>query len=340
MNTPLLLPGVLSGPLPRRILTLLLPALLLSACEQRTDFPVVGTLERDRIELSAEQAEPVSEIHVREGQVVEAGTVLLSQDARRADAELLRLEAAADRAQRRLDELLRGPRQEAIDEARARLVAAEAAFGNARDELRRIEPLQQRNLASQSQLDAARHARDQAQGEVDAARAALAALVEGTTVEELEQARATVREAEAIVSAQQLTRERLTIVAPRDAVVEALPFELGETPRPGQPLVLLRATDRPPYARVYIPADLYRQFQPGKQVKIQVDGLGSYSGEVRYMSSEAAFTPYFALTEHDAGRLSYLAEIDLVNAEGLPNGIPVRLVDPQHESTDNGASNE
>jgi HlyD family secretion protein len=344
MNTPLLLagllPGQLSGRLAQRLITLLLPALLLSACEQRPDFPVVGTLERDRIELSADQAEPVSEIHVREGQAVDAGTVLLSQDARRADAELLRLQAATDRAQRRLDELLRGPRQEAIDEARARLIAAEAAFGNARDELRRIEPLQQRNLASQSQLDAARHARDQAQGEVDAARAALAALVEGTTVEELEQARATVREAEAIVAAQQLTRERLTIVAPRDAVVEALPFELGETPRPGQPLVLLRATDRPPYARVYIPADLYRQFKPGEQVKVQVDGHGSYSGEVRYMSSEAAFTPYFALTEHDAGRLSYLAEIDLINAEDLPNGIPVRLVDPQHESSDNGASNE
>lgn len=332
MKSPLLLP--------RRIITLLLPALFLSACEQRTDFPVVGTLERDRIELSAELAEPVTEIHVREGQVVEAGTVLLSQDARRADAELLRLEAAADRTRRRLDELLRGPRQEAIDEARARLVAAEAALSTSRNELRRIEPLQQRNLASQSQLDSTRNARDQAQGQVDAARAALAALVEGTTLEELEQARAAVREAEAIVSAQQLTRERLSMVAPRDAVVEALPFELGEIPRPGQPLVLLRTTDQPPYARVYVPADLYRHFQSGDQVKVQVDGHGSYTGEVRYMSSEAAFTPYFALTEHDASRLSYLAEIDLSNAEDLPNGIPVRLLDPLTANADNGSRNE
>lgn len=344
MNTPLLfpglLPGLLSGRLSKQLITLILSALLLSACEQRTDFPVVGTLERDRIELSAEMGEPVTEIHVREGQTVVAGTVLLSQDVRRADAELLRLEAAADRSRRRLDELLRGPRQETIEEARARLVAAEAALGNARDELRRIEPLQERSLASQSQLDAAQHARDQAQGEVDAARAALAALVEGTTMEELEQARAAVREAEAIVSTQQLTRARLTMVAPRDAVVEALPFELGETPSPGQPLVLLRATDQPPYARVYVPADLYSHFHPGNQVQVQVDGQGSYSGVVRYMASEAAFTPYFALTEHDAGRLSYLAEIDLSNAEALPNGIPVRLIDPVNGMSDQGSNHE
>lgn len=325
---------------PGKIIALFFPALLLSACDQGTEFPVVGTLERDRIELSAELAEPVNDIQVREGQLVEAGSVLLTQDARRASAELLRLEAAADRTRRRLDELLRGPRQEAIDEARARLVAAEASLGTARDELQRIEPLQQRNLASQSQLDAARNTRDQAQGAVDAARAALAALVEGTTAEELEQARAAVREAEALITTQQLTRERLTMVAPRSAVVEALPFELGETPRPGQPLVLLRANDQPPYARVYVPADLYRHFQPGQQVQVQIDGHGMYSGQVRYMASEAAFTPYFSLTEHDAGRLSYLAEIDLKGAEDLPNGIPVRLLDPQHATTENGASDE
>ena len=39
-------------------------------------------------------------------------------------------------------------------------------------------------------------------------------------------------------------------------------------------------------------------------------------------SSEAAFTPYFALTEHDRGRLSFLAKIDIVNAGSrLPDGV-------------------
>lgn len=306
----------------------LLMLLALTGCNEVEEYPVVGTLERDRIALTAERAEPVTAIHVREGQRVEAGTLLIEQDPRRVEADLARLEATADRNRRRLDELLRGPRQEVINEARARLMAAEAALETARNELQRIAPLQARNLASASQLDAAHNARDQARGEVDAARAALAALVEGTTTEELEQARAAVREAEAAAQGQRLTLERLTLTAPRAALVESLPFEQGETPRPGEALVLLRATDQPPYARVYVPAALHHQFQPGDTVKVSIDGHGSRTGQVRYIASEAAYTPYFALTEHDAGRLSYLVEIDLENAEALPSGIPVRAVVP------------
>jgi HlyD family secretion protein len=295
----------------------------------------VGTLERDRIALVAEMAEPVVNIHVHEGQRVEAGEMLVELDSRRSEADLARLDAVADRARRRLDELLRGPRQEAIEEARARLAAADSALATARHELQRVERLEQRNLASKSQLDNATNARDQARGDYDAARAALAALVEGTTVEELDQARAAVREAEAAVRRQQLDIDRLSVTAPRAARVEALPFELGETPRVGEALALLRATDQPPYARVYVPAELHAQFAPGRTVQVRIDGHGDRTGRIRYMATDAAYTPYYALTEHDAGRLSYLAEIDLEDAADLPSGIPVRAVAPDDPSGGN-----
>ncbi|RFF29664.1 HlyD family secretion protein [Wenzhouxiangella sediminis] len=305
-----------------------LTLLVLAGCNGDPEYPVVGTLERDRIALAAEMAEPVVEIHVREGQQVAAGAVLVELDTRRAEADLDRVEAVADRARRRLDELLRGPRQEAIDEARARLAAAESGLATARHELQRVERLEQRNLASESQLDNSANARDQALGEYDAARAALAALVEGTTVEELDQARAAVREAEAAVRRQQLSLERLTVTAPRAARVEDLPFELGETPRVGESLALLRAVDQPPYARVYVPAELHGRFRAGETVRVLIDGHGHRTGRVRYVATDAAYTPYYALTEHDAGRLSYLAEIDLENAADLPSGVPVRAVAP------------
>lgn len=314
-----------------------LTLLVLAGCSDNDEYHVVGTLERDRIALAADLAEPIAAIHVREGQQVEAGAKLVEQDTRRAAAELARFEAAVDRARGRLDELLRGPRQEAIDETRARLASAESALITGRIEFKRIERLRETGLASESQLEATRNTREQAQGEFDAARAALAALVEGTTAEELDQARAVVREAETLVARQQLTLERLTITAPRAARVESLPFELGETPRAGQPLVLLLAVDQPPYARVYVPAELHRQFQPGDRLQVRVDGHGERPGRVRYIAGEAAYTPYFALTEHDSGRLSYLAEIDLENADELPSGIPVRAVVPERSA---GASDE
>jgi HlyD family secretion protein len=45
---------------------------------------------------------------------------------------------------------------------------------------------------------------------------------------------------------------------------------------------------------------------------------------VRWVSSDATFTPYFALTEHDRSRLSFLAEIDIPDAAQLPSGVPLQ----------------
>ena len=57
--------------------------------------------------------------------------------------------------------------------------------------------------------------------------------------------------------------------------------------------------------------------------------MASVDGRVRWVSSEAAFTPYFALTEHDRGRLTYFAKIDLLNLDGrMPDGVPVEVEFP------------
>ncbi len=304
----------------------LLLALALSGCGGEPGSPVVGTLERDRIVLTAEQAEPIAAIEVREGQRVEAGAALVRLDTRRARSERERLAAERDRAQRRLDEMVRGPREEIIDQARAGLNAAQSTVAQAERELARVQRLRQQDLSSQQALDSARARLETAEGERDAARANLQALLAGTTVEELDQARAAVRAAEAALQRQELTIERLSVQSPRPARVEALPFEPGETPTAGAPVAVLRATDEPPYARVYVPAALRARLQPGSAVQVSVDGHGSYAGEVSFLASEAAYTPYYALTEQESGRLSYLAEIVLPQGGDLPTGVPVRVV--------------
>jgi HlyD family secretion protein len=66
----------------------------------------------------------------------------------------------------------------------------------------------------------------------------------------------------------------------------------------------------------------------GAAVSVAVDGFeSSFEGRIRLISAEAAFTPYYALTEQDRGHLAYLAEIDLVDegARDLPTGLPVEV---------------
>ena len=116
-----------------------------------------------------------------------------------------------------------------------------------------------------------------------------------------------------------LDRQRHSITAPVDAVVDSLPFEIGERPQPGDVIAVLLSGDQP-YARLYIPESVRIQLRPGSTLQVHIDGIdGPLSGTVRRISSEPSFTPYFALTERDRGRLSYVAEVTF---PAMPNRLP------------------
>ena len=100
---------------------------LLTACQQEDNPPLVGSLEWDRIAVTAELGEPVMKWSVAEGDRVEAGTVLLEQDARRQDARIAAARGDLSQAEARLEELANGARIETIDAARANLAQSRAA---------------------------------------------------------------------------------------------------------------------------------------------------------------------------------------------------------------------
>lgn len=319
-----------------RTLLILVAGSCLAACADPVGTPVAGTLERDRIALNAEASEPLTAIHVREGDAIEAGQVLVQLDTQRAQARVARARAELSRAQRQLDELIRGPRQERILEVRAQLAGAESRLETARQEYARIARLVEQDILSQAGLDRARSERDSAAANYEATRAQLAALLHGATIEELDQARAVAAAATAALQETQLALDRLTIRAPVAARVEALPFELGEYPPPGSAVAIVLATE-PVYVRVYLPQPLRLRLAAGASAAVSVAGIENpLPARIRYIAADAAFTPYYSLTEHDRSRLAYLAEIDITDPgdHELPSGIPVQVTFPDLRSGD------
>ena len=303
-------------------------ASLLSGCGSKSNpATLVGTLERDRIEIVAEEAEPILSLEVREGDHVAAGQVLLKQDTEVAAARLAQAEAQMAQAQHRLAELQKGARKETIDEGRARVAAARAAADRDEREFARVEQLIQQRLVSQSQRDAAWASRNVSAASVREAEAALAELLNGTRVEQLDQARAALAAADAARRELELTDARLLVHATRSGVVDALPYKAGERPPRGSPVVVLLA-DTPTFARVYVPEPRRAGVQPRVRARIYVDGVdGPLEGFVRWVASDSAFTPYFALTQRDRSRLAFLAEVEVTDARAgkLPAGVPVEV---------------
>jgi HlyD family secretion protein len=311
----------------RAVLTLS-GCIVLAACDNSPyDGQILGTLERDRLELIAESNEPIVEIAVREGDAVPAGATLLRQELGSMQARLDQAVAARNVAERRLAELVKGPRAQEITEARAALESARSMQETETNEYVRVQDLVSRKLVSQSALEQQRARRDSAAGTRKQAEARLHLLLEGTRVEEVEQAEASLKQAQAALVELQTSAARYVVKAPRPGRVEAIPYKLGERPAPGTPLIVMLA-DGTPYARVYVPEPLRTKFLPGTRIRVHVDGRdGELTGVVRFVSAEAAFTPYYALTQEDRSRLSYLAEIDLEEsaAANVPTGMPVQV---------------
>ena len=286
---------------------------------------MVGTLERDRVEVSVESDEPIIAIHVQDGQMLEVGDLILEQDPARLETLLAQQLALRDQSAARLAELQRGPREETIREARALLASTKASTVNALENKKRAKEMFERDLSNQSTLDFATTRWQTSVAAQQAATESLERLLNGSTVEELQQAEAALQATKARVSQVELDIARLKIYAPVGGMLDKRLYQLGERPQRGATVTVILDSSRT-FARIYVPEPLRSSVQPGKQLDVRIDGESrTFKGTVRWVSADATFTPYFALTEHDRSRLSYLAEIDVPDASALPSGVPLEV---------------
>lgn len=300
-------------------------ALLLLGCgPNEPNRRVVGILEWDRAELIAEASEPIVEIPAQEGDWVEPGQVLVRLDPARLQARLNDAAAVRDQAAARLQELERGPRIERLEDAEARFKGANQVLEVRQREFERVSQLLARKFATPDQVDSARAALKAARADRDSALATLDELKAGTRFEEVEQARQALAAAEAAVQVADTNLQRLTVRAPVAGRLDSLPLKLGNQPQVGAVLAVL-LSGAAPYARVYIPEPIRVSVMPGIAARIWLDGVAEpYEGTVRTVSSDPVFTPFFALTERDRRRLSYVAKIYLSETvRNVPAGLPV-----------------
>ncbi len=310
--------------------TSLLLSLLVAGCSSATsDDVALGTLERDRVALTATVSEVLVELPVSRGTMVRKGSILARLDDRLQLALVARADAEVARAAAHLQLLENGPRPQAIAAAKAEVAGAEAAVREAGITYTRNLQLRQSNAVSEADLDRSKAVRDAAEAHLEAERERLDELTAGSRVEEILEARAALAAANAERDYQRALLDDLTIRATRDGLLDNLPWNVGERVTRGSPVAVILAGDRP-HARVYVPERHRVQISSGDQLQVHVDVIGEpFAGRVRWISSEPSFTPYYGLAEENRGRLVYVAEVDLPeSAADLPSGVPAQALMP------------
>jgi len=298
----------------------------LQACSPKDSNLALGTLERDRIQLKATSAEVIVELPVAEGEKVQQGELIVRLDDRRQQAQVARAQANLDAVQANLNKLRHGARAEDIAAARAQVSGAQAIWDEAAKNFTRAEALVKQQLLRAAELDSARSQRDSAKANLDRATENLLLLTNGTRAEDLEQAEAQVNLAAASLALEQQSLRELNIVATREGIVDHLPKKLGDRTTIGETVAVLLSQGAP-YARVYVPAPKRVHIKAGQSLMVHVDGVSKpFQGQVRWISQDPAFTPYYALNSSDRARLVYLAEVNLPeSAADLPSGVPAQV---------------
>ncbi|MCF2849774.1 HlyD family efflux transporter periplasmic adaptor subunit [Pseudoalteromonas sp. ACER1] len=308
---------------------LILISLVITACSDSNEGVALGTLERERVIHPATSNEILIDLPVSAGQLVEKGQVIAKFDAELQQAIVAKAQAQLAQATAFLEKTLNGARPEEVAAASAKVAAANAAYTQSEANFRRAKTLVKDKLASQETLDSATAARDETFANLESAKQNLNELTNGSRVEDINSAKAQVQAAEAELKVQQKYLSDLTIKAMRAGRVDNLPWHVGERVTKGSPVVIIQANSAP-YARVYIPEPYRAKLNQGMTLTVRVDGIDKdIQGELTWIATEPAFTPFYALNQEERARLMYLAEVTLPTSENnLPTGVPAQVIMP------------
>lgn len=268
-------------------MSLLLAALLATACDRKPDTPPPATAKSAQVTsvyaygivearrhstLSAKFPGKIERIMVREGERVGEGQLLAQFEARELTAQVGVAKAAAVVAQAALAEAESGARPREIGAAEEELRDAEAQLTKASADWQRFQRLRGEGVVTTSDWEQARQRLDSAQARRNLAEQQWRQLQEGTRPEtismlrrRLELARAEINRAEAALADARLT-------APYGGVITRKHREDGEALDIGLPVLDIATLDDR-YVRAEIDETDIGRVKAGQPAQVSADGF-------------------------------------------------------------------
>jgi len=270
----------------------------------------------------------VLKMEKHEGDPVHTGEEIATLDdaTYRSSADLAHAKWQA--AQTQLDKLLNGSRHEDIAQARANVANAQATKTNAQITLKRITGLERTSAVSRQQLDDAQRAMDSATAQLAQNQAALDESVNGPRTEDIEIARAQLRQAAASDQLAQTELARTILHAPSNGIVMTRVIEPGTVVMPNSIVYSVAITDEV-WVRAFVPEPMLGQVAPGTKIAVYTDSQPNraYHGIIGYVSPQAEFTPKTVETPELRTQLVYRIRVRIVDADDtIRQGQPVTLV--------------
>ncbi|RLU00998.1 MAG: HlyD family efflux transporter periplasmic adaptor subunit [Ketobacter sp.] len=297
-----------------------------SGCESGTPTnQYTGYIEAETLEVGAAQPGWVESLLVAEGQLVQAGDPLFKLEQGQQAAQLAQSQALLKEAQAQLADLEKGLRPEEVAQIEAQLKEAQAQVDYTAAEKKRLRSTASQNYSSQSDLDKAVAAYDEALARREVVQQQLKVAQLPAREDALEAAKERISAAQAQLENAQWALQQRTVFAAQSGSVEEIYFRPGEFINAGAPVVSILLSDGLK-VRFYVSPQVHAQLTLGQKVNVYPpngDAVSPLSASIQYLAQKPEFTPPVLYGKDTRDELVFLVEARLDDNARLTPGVPV-----------------
>jgi HlyD family secretion protein len=319
-------------------LALILSLIILSSCGGKSGSDVIeesGTIETTNSIVSSQAVGPVKNILVNEGSFVKSGDTVLIIDYEKYELQLDQALAAKSAAQAQLNLIRKGAREEDILLVKEKLKQAKSNFESAQKDKMRFEKLLESQAITQKQFDDAATRFDVASSQLASAKENLNKIKNIARPEEIKQAEANFKKAQASAALIQKSIRDCFVTSPFDGYIVNQFVEKGEMLSMMSSLFKVSDLSQVELV-VYVSGEDLGKVKLGQTAEVSTDSYKDkvYEGKVIYISSEAEFTPKNIQTKDERTKLVYAVKIKIPNPDfelkaGMPGDAGILLKDYQ-----------
>jgi HlyD family secretion protein len=247
-----------------------------------------GRIEAVQVDIATKFTGRVTEVLVKEGDLLEKGQIVAKMDTLQLEASLAQAQAQTAQA------------EQGVAQSKANIVKCESDLKLAERELARGRPLVAGNAISAAEMDSLEARRDAAVATLDATKAAL-------RTQEF-----AVKAAQAQVAQIQTQLDDAILYSPTRGRVLYRLAETGEVLQVGGKVVtLLDMSDI--YMEIYLPAAAAVRTAIGSDARVVFDVAPEYAAEakVSFVAPEAQFTPKQVETASERDKLMFRVKVQL-----------------------------
>ncbi|UVE19611.1 efflux RND transporter periplasmic adaptor subunit [Pseudomonas sp. LS44] len=241
-----------------------------------------GQIEADRVNIASKYPGRVKAIHVREGDAVTVGQLLVEIDSPEADAKMAQVQAMVSGATALRDKAQTGARSQDIARAKAGWLAAQEEARLAQTTAGRMERLFRDGVIPQQRRDEVQTMAAASAQKVLAAKAQYDEAQEGARTEDKAAATAQLGEAEGARAEVQAVIAETRLSAPVAGEISTRVIEEGEVLGAGFPLLVITRTDLP-WVTFNLREDFLHGLKVGQEFTARVPALSNR--EVRFKVS-------------------------------------------------------